>query len=96
MYSKGPKPEYNNEMWQGDKFSLGLDLPNLPYFIDGEEIKLTETTAIMKYICAKWKPELLLGKDPITFSKAEMISFYVSKLNETARVPVYSPEEVSN
>ena len=49
MYIRGPKPEYNNEMWLGDKFSLGFDLPNLPYFIDSEEIKLTEMILVTMY-----------------------------------------------
>ena len=35
-----------------------MGLPNLPYFIDGE-VKVSETMAIMRYICGKYKPELL-------------------------------------
>jgi glutathione S-transferase len=40
-----------------------MDFPNLPYLID-EDYKLTESMAIMKYIAAKWKPELL-GANPL-------------------------------
>jgi len=47
-----------------DKFALGLAFPNLPYFIDGEDVKLTETAAIMQYISSKWRAELL-GTSPI-------------------------------
>lgn len=46
-----------------EKFNLGLDFPNLPYFIDGD-YKITETLAIHAYIAEKWNPELL-GKDAI-------------------------------
>ncbi|KAF8777974.1 Glutathione S-transferase Mu 3 like protein [Argiope bruennichi] len=38
--------------WQKDKFSLGFDFPNLPYYIDGD-IKLTQSIAIMRYLGMK-------------------------------------------
>ncbi|CAL1275165.1 unnamed protein product [Larinioides sclopetarius] len=37
------------QQWQKDKFSLGCDFPNLPYYIDGD-IKLTQSIAIMRYL----------------------------------------------
>ncbi|KAF8777975.1 glutathione S-transferase class-mu 26 kDa isozyme 47-like [Argiope bruennichi] len=37
------------QTWQKEKFSLGLDFPNLPYYIEGD-IKLTQTIAIMRYL----------------------------------------------
>ena len=43
----------SKECWFSEKQSLGLDFPNLPYFIDGD-VNLTETRAIMKYIASKW------------------------------------------
>ena len=39
--------------WFKEKFSLGLDFPNLPYFFDGE-VKLSESMAILKYIGKKY------------------------------------------
>ena len=47
--------------WFDVKHKLGSPFPNLPYFIDecnGEEVNLTETAAILKYITAKHRPEL--------------------------------------
>ena len=41
------------EVWRKDKFQLGLDFPNLPYYVDGE-IKISESMAIMKYIARKY------------------------------------------
>jgi glutathione S-transferase len=41
MYDVGPAPDYDKSGWLADKFSLGLQFPNLPYLIDGD-IKLTE------------------------------------------------------
>lgn len=58
MYAYGPKPEYDRSAWLNEKYQLGLELPNLPYLID-DEVKLTETVAIMKYICVKWAPDML-------------------------------------
>ena len=53
-YSTGDPPEYARPEWQNDKVSLGLDFPNVPYWID-EKVKLTESWAIMKYIARKNK-----------------------------------------
>lgn len=47
-----------DEWFKQDKENLGLDIPNLPYLI-GPNIKLSETTAIMKYICYKHGPSLV-------------------------------------
>ena len=62
IYEQGDAPEFSRACWTDKKETLGLTFPNLPYYIDGE-MRLTETLAIMKYICNKYGPELL-GKDP--------------------------------
>ncbi|VDK38670.1 unnamed protein product [Taenia asiatica] len=49
QYKLGPPPTYDKSGWLPDKFSLGLDIPNLPYYIDGD-FKLTQSGAIMEYI----------------------------------------------
>ena len=61
-YKLGPAPDFSKDDWLSQKNELGLDFPNLPYFIDGE-FSLTETIPIHKYSADKWKPELK-GKDP--------------------------------
>jgi len=40
------------ESWFSIKHNLGLDFPNLPYFIDGD-IKVTQSNAILRYIARK-------------------------------------------
>ena len=55
--------------WLPDKYSLGLDFPNLPYWIDGE-VKLTQTLAILKYLARKYG---LIATDMITLAKQEMV-----------------------
>ena len=51
------------EQWFGkDKAGLGMNFPNLPYIIDGDQT-VTETSAVFRYIPKRFgKPELL-GKD---------------------------------
>ena len=48
--------------WFGDdKLNLGLDFPNLPYLIDGD-VKISESSAIERYIIARSGNTELLGK----------------------------------
>lgn len=41
LFQIGSAPEYDTSEWAATKPTLGLDFPNLPYYIDGE-IKLTQ------------------------------------------------------
>ncbi|XP_032220205.1 glutathione S-transferase Mu 1 [Nematostella vectensis] len=51
--------------WFIEKYNLGLDFPNLPYFIDGD-IMITQSNAILRYIarrhnmCGKTKKEMVI------------------------------------
>ncbi|GFS39619.1 glutathione S-transferase Mu 1 [Nephila pilipes] len=45
--------------WIKEKFTLGLDFPNLPYYIEGD-LKLTQSSAILRYVARKYG---LDGKD---------------------------------
>ncbi|XP_018007492.1 glutathione S-transferase Mu 1-like isoform X2 [Hyalella azteca] len=38
--------------WADDKENLGLEFPNLPYYIDGD-LKITESGAILRYLARK-------------------------------------------
>ena len=79
--------------WLSEKFNLGLDFPNLPYFIDGD-LKLTESTAILKHI-ARMHSTLL----PITEEekdKCDMLEGVVTGVrNEYAKM-CYMPDFVVN
>lgn len=52
MYECGPAPKFDKSCWFDIKSSLGLDFPNLPYYVDGE-VKITQSNAIMRYIARK-------------------------------------------
>ncbi|VDL58952.1 unnamed protein product [Hymenolepis diminuta] len=43
---------HSGSEWFDEKFKLGLDFPNLPYYIDGD-FKLTQSSAILEYIADK-------------------------------------------
>ena len=49
------------EEWSKDKVSLGLEIPNVPYLIDGDK-NVTESDAIIHYIILKSGHKELLGK----------------------------------
>ncbi|CAN7938585.1 unnamed protein product [Ixodes hexagonus] len=51
-YSFGAEPNWTREAWLVDRPKLGLDFPNLPYYVDGD-VKLTQSLAILKYLGRK-------------------------------------------
>jgi len=55
-YTIGPAPDWDRTEWLSDKQSLGLDFPNLPYYLDGE-VKLTQSLAIIRHIARKTKTD---------------------------------------
>jgi glutathione S-transferase len=55
-YSHGSGPTPSDAEWLAEKFTLGLDFPNVPYWID-DKIKLTESAAILKYVAKTRGPE---------------------------------------
>ena len=87
IYEQGDAPEFSRAVWTDKKNSLGLAFPNLPYFVDGD-IKLTETQAIMKYICYKWGEDLL-GLDSAQVGEVEMVSGIISELKSATTMPCY-------
>ena len=62
----------------GDKMNLGLDFPNLPYLTHGD-FKLTESSAIARYIIHKSGKKELLGK---TVEDEAIVDMIISLLDE--------------
>ncbi|XP_040854565.1 glutathione S-transferase Mu 1 isoform X7 [Ochotona curzoniae] len=52
-YNMGDAPDYDQSEWLSEKFKLGLDIPNLPYLIDGTH-RLTQSNAILRYLGCKY------------------------------------------
>nr|ACD13785.1 glutathione S-transferase mu [Reishia clavigera] len=69
QYEQGDAPEYSRAAWEKVKPTLGLDFPNLPYYIDGD-IKITQSNAILRFIAGKHG---LLGKTDKEKAYADMM-----------------------
>ena len=87
-YEVGPAPEWSRDSWFSVKPNLGIDFPNLPYFIDGD-FKFSESGAIFKYICKKWAPALL-GTTDKEYATAEQIVEFVHPLKREITMPSYT------
>ena len=88
IYEQGDGPEYSRACWLDKKDTLGLQFPNLPYYIDGT-MKVTEAMPIMKYIAYKYGPELL-GGSPAEIAKVEMVAGIVTDLKGAITMPCYT------
>jgi len=88
MYECGDAPDFDRSSWLDVKFTLGLDFPNLPYYID-EDVKLTESGAITRYICAKHNPDLL-GRTSEELALVEMANNIVGDLKGAVTGPCYA------
>ena len=72
----------NQDRWfKQDKENLGFDFPNLPYLIDGD-FKLTESSAIAKYIIKRSGKTELLGKNTQDQGKVDAI---IAVLNDVMK-----------
>ena len=62
-YEVGPPPAYDKSEWMSDKLTLGLTIPNLPYYKDKDNnISLTQAQAILHYIADKYG---MIGVTPL-------------------------------
>lgn len=91
MYEVGDAPEYSRDVWFNEKPKLGMDFPNLPYFMDGS-FKMTESLPIHEYIADKWCPALK-GKTPQMRAKVNMLAAIVGELKMGVTMPCYSGDK---
>lgn len=87
-YAYGPSPKFDRSAWLNEKFTLGLDFPNLPYYIDGD-VKLTQSLVIMRYIARKYK---LDAENESERLKTDIIEQQVSDFRSGFTRIAYSPE----
>ncbi|CAH8536260.1 unnamed protein product [Schistosoma turkestanicum] len=76
------------DFWKKEKFTLGLDFPNLPYYIDGD-IKLTQSNAIIRYIADKHN---MLGGCPKERAEISMLEGAVVDIRIGITGIVYNKE----
>ncbi|CAG0900407.1 unnamed protein product [Cyprideis torosa] len=69
-YVRGPPPTHDRSCWTSVKESLGLDFPNLPYYIEGD-IRITQSNAIMRFVARTG--ENLEGKTPKEKVRVDML-----------------------
>ncbi|KAL7636031.1 UNVERIFIED_CONTAM: hypothetical protein RMT77_013849 [Armadillidium vulgare] len=87
LYEFGPAPDYDRSQWLKEKFELGLKIPNLPYYIDGD-VKLTQSVAILRHIARKHN---LLAKTDADIAKADMLEYETMDLRKSFARICFSP-----
>ncbi|KAM7538655.1 hypothetical protein Aperf_G00000052906 [Anoplocephala perfoliata] len=88
LYMCGPAPEFDRIDWFSKKYTLGLDFPNLPYYIDGD-FKLTQSAAILEYIADKHDMVPTCKKRRAVL---HMINDDVNDFRNSFRQIVYNPD----
>nr|P56598.2 RecName: Full=Glutathione S-transferase class-mu 26 kDa isozyme 1; Short=GST1; AltName: Full=Fh1 [Fasciola hepatica]prf//1905266D glutathione S transferase:ISOTYPE=GST1 [Fasciola hepatica] len=78
----------DGEKWFSKKFELGLDLPNLPYYID-DKCKLTQSLAILRYIADKHG---MIGSTPEERARVSMIEGAAVDLRQGLSRISYDPK----
>nr|CAH8823401.1 unnamed protein product [Trichobilharzia regenti] len=78
----------DGEKWQKEKFSLGLEFPNLPYYIDGD-VKLTQSLAIIRYVADKHN---MLGSSPEERAQISMFEGAVMDIRSGVSRIAYNKE----
>lgn len=88
LYEQGDGPEFSREAWTSVKESVGLDFPNLPYYMD-DDVKMTQSNTIVRYIAGKYD---LLGKTKEEKVKCDlMLENAMDFRNGTVRL-CYNPD----
>jgi len=87
LYTCGPAPDYARPEWLSDKVSLGLDFPNLPYYIDGD-VKISQSAAIIRYLARKHKLE---GKTEEERVRVDMFEHHLYDLHSNWAQLCYNP-----
>lgn len=87
LYKCGGPPDFNRGDWLNEKFNLGLDFPNLPYYIDGD-VKLSQSGVIIRHLARKHG---LAGNTEADQLRAELLAAQVHDYHmEYVRI-VYNP-----
>ncbi|XP_054157586.1 glutathione S-transferase Mu 1-like [Oppia nitens] len=63
------------QYWLKEKYTMGLDFPNLPYYLDGQHIKLTQSKAIVRYLARKHG---LVGQTECELARQDMAEYQLT------------------
>uniref|UniRef100_A0A8C3VDU3 Glutathione S-transferase n=1 Tax=Catharus ustulatus TaxID=91951 RepID=A0A8C3VDU3_CATUS len=88
LYSCGEAPDYDKSQWINEKEKLGLDFPNLPYFIDGTT-KLTQSNAILRYIARKHN---MCGETEEEILRVDMLENQIMDFRMSLVMVCYNPD----
>ncbi|MCL4126174.1 UNVERIFIED_CONTAM: hypothetical protein GTU68_036918 [Idotea baltica] len=89
LYDFGPAPDFDTSQWTKEKFNLGMDFPNLPYYFDGD-YKITQSHAILKHIA---RQNNLVGRSESENVRVDMAEHEGLDLRGAYHTLVYSSEE---
>uniref|UniRef100_A0A6G1SAG8 Glutathione S-transferase n=1 Tax=Aceria tosichella TaxID=561515 RepID=A0A6G1SAG8_9ACAR len=89
LYECGPPPDFDRSSWLNEKFTLGLDFPNLPYYMD-DDVKLSQSYVILRYLACKHK---LDGNNEQERVRCDLVATQVlDYYMDYARVVAYNPD----
>ena len=81
----------DGDLWfKDEKHNLGLNFPNLPYLVD-DDYNISEAAAVQRYICSKWKPELL-GKNIQDNAKMEAFLAVWNEVNLAVKMLFFNKD----
>ena len=93
-YEQGDAPGFSRECWNSVKPSMPLDFPNLPYLFDGD-VKITESSAMMRYIAGKYGAAEFSGKDSKDKAIVDMIYGVVGDIKSAVGPHMYGTGDKS-
>jgi len=86
IYEQGEGPEFSRDSWLNEKNDLGLDFPNVPYWIDGD-VKLTQSNAIMRHLARKHD---LMGKTNRERDRCDQVAEEISDFRSNFTMLCYA------
>lgn len=88
LYKCSPPPTFDRSEWLNEKFTLDLDFPNLPYYIDGD-VKITQSPVIIRHLARKHG---LAGKTEADQLRADLLHTQIYDYHMDYARTVYNPD----